>query len=305
MPSRPRDVLGRLPLLVAILALALNDHVLKSAFPGVLTGKLSDVAGLFAFPLVVWAGVDLPSSGRPRARLSLLAALALFTTLSFLLLKTSPSARALYLGAYSAFLWPTVVAPDVTDLVCLPMPFFAWAYGAWHLQQPGAALVPALARATRVATVASFCVLTVATSPPMRIVSTRPRLEAREGTRIHVATDARLYTDRPFEVTLPGGAYRRVTLIARDWAPEPVDPAADVQVVVLDEVLAGDPRLATSPVRLSYRLDDFGVHEREPGTLPRRVEPSASAPAVFQLQVEDDQGHVSRLDLSFEWEPVR
>lgn len=35
--------------LLALLLLLVNDHVLKDAFPGVLTGKLSDFAGLFAF----------------------------------------------------------------------------------------------------------------------------------------------------------------------------------------------------------------------------------------------------------------
>ena len=35
--------------LVALVVLLINDHVLKDAFPGVVTGKLSDFAGLFAF----------------------------------------------------------------------------------------------------------------------------------------------------------------------------------------------------------------------------------------------------------------
>lgn len=33
--------------------LALNDHVLKAAFPGLITGKLSDFAGLVFFPMVL------------------------------------------------------------------------------------------------------------------------------------------------------------------------------------------------------------------------------------------------------------
>src|SRR5687767_12493968 len=37
--------------LCALLLLLLNDHVLKPAFGGVVTGKLSDFAGLFAFTL--------------------------------------------------------------------------------------------------------------------------------------------------------------------------------------------------------------------------------------------------------------
>ena len=34
---------------IALFLLVLNDHVLKSAFPGFVTGKLSDFAGVFAF----------------------------------------------------------------------------------------------------------------------------------------------------------------------------------------------------------------------------------------------------------------
>ena len=36
--------------LAAIAVLVVNDHVLKSAYPGWLTGKLSDIAGLVFFP---------------------------------------------------------------------------------------------------------------------------------------------------------------------------------------------------------------------------------------------------------------
>lgn len=296
MPSRPRDVLGRLPLLLAILALALNDHVLKAAWPGLLTGKLSDVTGLFAFPLVVWAGVDLLS--KKRAGLPLLGVLSVLTAVLFLLLKTSASARALFVDAYAAVAWPTVVAPDLTDLACLPMPLLAWAYGAWHLQRPGAALVPAVVRASRAATVACFCVLTVATSPPRTISTATPRLVAREGVRVDVATDARLYTDRPFEVTLPGGAYRRVTVLARARdGREALEQASEVELSVVLELTAGDPRLETSPVRVS-----FWVHDLSSTDLPRRREPIASAPDDLRLQVEDGEGHVSTLDLTFDGE---
>ncbi|WP_345393526.1 hypothetical protein [Nonomuraea salmonea] len=33
-----------------MLVLLVNDHLLKAAFPGVVTGKLSDVAGLLVAP---------------------------------------------------------------------------------------------------------------------------------------------------------------------------------------------------------------------------------------------------------------
>ena len=45
--------------IVAVAVLAVNDHVLKDRFPGLITGKLSDVAGVamvatLAFALVGW-----------------------------------------------------------------------------------------------------------------------------------------------------------------------------------------------------------------------------------------------------------
>ena len=51
------------PLTVGATAvLLLNDHVLKPAWPGLVTGKLSDVAGLVAAPPVL--GLLLPDRTR-------------------------------------------------------------------------------------------------------------------------------------------------------------------------------------------------------------------------------------------------
>lgn len=43
------------PVLVAILVTAANDHVLKAAWPGFVTGKISDFSGLFFFPFLLTA----------------------------------------------------------------------------------------------------------------------------------------------------------------------------------------------------------------------------------------------------------
>jgi hypothetical protein len=53
--------------LAALLLLVLNDHSLKPMLPGVLTGKLSDVAGLLLAPIMVVAAIELASAavGRP------------------------------------------------------------------------------------------------------------------------------------------------------------------------------------------------------------------------------------------------
>ncbi len=50
--TRPAPLLH--PVSLASMALlGLNDHVLKGLFPGLITGKLSDFAGLVFFPLVL------------------------------------------------------------------------------------------------------------------------------------------------------------------------------------------------------------------------------------------------------------
>jgi hypothetical protein len=49
-------------MLAALLLLVLNDHVLKPMLPGLLTGKLSDAAGLLLAPIMVVAGVELATA---------------------------------------------------------------------------------------------------------------------------------------------------------------------------------------------------------------------------------------------------
>ena len=57
--SKPGDAL-RHPLVLLMLALwILNDHVFKMMFGSVLTGKLSDIAGLVVFPLMLVAAYEI------------------------------------------------------------------------------------------------------------------------------------------------------------------------------------------------------------------------------------------------------
>ncbi|MDO6432910.1 hypothetical protein Q4E93_20040 [Flavitalea sp. BT771] len=51
MTPRNKHLLLNWAFLPCLLVLALNDHYLKAAYPGWLTGKLSDFAGLLIFPL--------------------------------------------------------------------------------------------------------------------------------------------------------------------------------------------------------------------------------------------------------------
>ena len=92
--------------LAAVLVLAINDHVLKGSgwLPAVITGKLSDLAGLFFFPVALTALLRIAP---------VTSALATGAVISAL--KTSPAFNALV-----DLVWgPNVL--DHTDLLCLPV----------------------------------------------------------------------------------------------------------------------------------------------------------------------------------------
>lgn len=125
--------------LLAVGVLALNDHWLKGAgvLPGWFTGKLSDVAGLFFFPLLLTALSRVLSRllRRPHAltrrRLAIAIALSGFVF----------AAIQLWPDAVRAYEWlmphldPTGlvqsvrVTSDPTDLLALPTLLLAWLHG--------------------------------------------------------------------------------------------------------------------------------------------------------------------------------
>jgi hypothetical protein len=144
------DALLQPIVLGAIALLLLNDQVLKAAWPGPVTGKLSDVAGLLFAPLLVAAAAELvtAATGRwtgPRERTLTVAVVAV--GLGFAAVKLIPAAEAAWEIALGIVQWPVgairdVVAglplppiravastPDATDLVALPAIWLAHAIG--------------------------------------------------------------------------------------------------------------------------------------------------------------------------------
>ena len=105
---------------LALVVLVLNDHVLKQAWPGWVTGKLSDVAGLVVAPLLLAAVLALVRApwGLP---VSLTA-----TGAGFVLCKTSDLGAAVTSSVWSLFGTPTMIRADVTDLLALPALYAAW-----------------------------------------------------------------------------------------------------------------------------------------------------------------------------------
>jgi hypothetical protein len=90
--TRPIPELASPVPLAAVAVLALNDHVLERAFPGRLTGKLSDLVGCFVLPLFLSAVLAFVTRWRAPFRLALGAAV---TVGFFAAIKLSPPAASM------------------------------------------------------------------------------------------------------------------------------------------------------------------------------------------------------------------
>ncbi len=115
--------------LAAAAALAANDWLLKPGLgPGLVTGKLSDLAGLIFAPVALSAAIGLvlhlaarlgapvdPSLSRRR-----LLACTAATGAVFAAVKLSPAAGRALAALIAALGRPAAIAPDRTDLFCLP-----------------------------------------------------------------------------------------------------------------------------------------------------------------------------------------
>ena len=165
--------------IAAVLVLVINDHVVKQAFPGFVTGKVSDIAGLVFFPLLL---AELAALLIRRDAGRLLPASAAMTTVGFALVKLTPAgafANAWGLGAAQWIgglalpgdvdLQPVVVVMDPTDLLALPAVLLAVAVGRrdrgpfWPARQrmrfPDSRVAPAVMAVFMAAA-------TMATAPP-------------------------------------------------------------------------------------------------------------------------------------------
>jgi hypothetical protein len=124
-----------------VLLLVLNDHFLKTRFPGFVTGKLSDLAGLAFFPLLLQAVWELGQHalGRPWKPSRRALAVSVATTgVVFSLVKLWPPASEAYRWVWGLLQWPVAalvravrgeelpgwfavaLVRDPTDLLALP-----------------------------------------------------------------------------------------------------------------------------------------------------------------------------------------
>ena len=154
----PRRALLHPLWLGSLATLAINDHLLKGSgmFPELVTGKLSDFAGLLVAPLLLATLLGV------RKRYAWLLAHAAVGFV-FTAIQVSPAAANLWASAMGSIGFPWAITPDVTDLVALPM----LAVSAWFFPRVmRATAAQNLRNAGEVALAGTAVALCAATSPP-------------------------------------------------------------------------------------------------------------------------------------------
>jgi hypothetical protein len=106
---------------------AFNDWWLKAHWPGLLSGKLSDVAGMVVLPLTLHALAEL-CARRPLGRRWLLA-MVLITMAGFSAVELLPAAEAAWCWSWGALQWPFRAGWALAQSGALPpvRPVLAWA----------------------------------------------------------------------------------------------------------------------------------------------------------------------------------
>jgi hypothetical protein len=153
--SRPAGGLAGLVPIAAIALWIINDRVLKTAWPGPVTGKLSDVAGLVVVPLALQAAWEVFAwmSGRwagPSTRVLLIAIAG--AGIAFAAAQVWPPASAAYAWSLGLAQWPfrvvgalatgapppgpvpVVAVADAEDLLALPALAVTWWVGRRRLR---------------------------------------------------------------------------------------------------------------------------------------------------------------------------
>ncbi|HWO65502.1 MAG TPA: hypothetical protein VNO31_36255, partial [Umezawaea sp.] len=183
------------PLTVGATAvLLLNDHVFKQAWPGLVTGKLSDVAGLVVAPPVLGLLLGLFLAERIGA-----AAAVLLTGVGFALVKLIPAGAEVASAAWSVVNGPSVVLADPTDLVTLPALGLSW--WVWCRVAAAPPLSDGLVFRARVVVAVPFAVLAItATSGPgdsyPSVDTVRGPGEREPGGQVVIEVDGQVYTSR-------------------------------------------------------------------------------------------------------------
>lgn len=132
----PGDLMIRPVAVVTLVVLIVNDHVVKQHWPGLLSGKLSDLAGLVFLPLLIISVCELARAAvrRPwcpgdRGVLAVAATVAI----GFAATKLSPAVAGGYGDMLGWLRWPLIghwsqvaISRDPTDVLCTPGAIVVW-----------------------------------------------------------------------------------------------------------------------------------------------------------------------------------
>ena len=110
--------------LTALVVLVVNDHLLKAAFPGALTGKLSDVAGLVLAPPLLASLVLLTLRRLPAGKVAGVSTGVV--GIGFALTKATETGAAAASAVWSIVVPRSVILADPTDLLALCALGAAW-----------------------------------------------------------------------------------------------------------------------------------------------------------------------------------
>lgn len=143
--------------LLALAVLLVNDHLLKAAWPGTVTGKLSDVAGLLVAPPLLAVLVALCAPRLPQRVVAVGA--TVLVGAGFAVVKSSGTAAAAASAAWTVVAGPSTVRADLTDLLALPALLGALAVWRHARTRPAPTR---LARALRLVVVLPVALLGVA-----------------------------------------------------------------------------------------------------------------------------------------------
>jgi hypothetical protein len=142
LAATPAELLLHPVAVAAVALLVVNDHLLKSAWPGFLTGKLSDAAGLIVVPLVLLGCWEVARwligrwTGPSRRALPVAVAI---TAVAFFLVKATDAGASAFGWLLSFGQWlpawliglvsghesqmgePAPITNDATDLIAMPL----------------------------------------------------------------------------------------------------------------------------------------------------------------------------------------
>jgi hypothetical protein len=274
----------------AVGVLLVNDHLLKGAglLPAAVTGKLSDVAGLFFFPVLLTVLVGLLVGLRDDDRIRRVSAAAAFATAGvFGLVNLTPA-----LAATLSDTWGTWTA-DPTDLACLPLVVAGHLWLVRHLDRRGASTFRSTARTRRLAMVGLAAAASLATSKP----TPTPEAEIQNTT-----DDSLSFVDSPAQLVYRASDARDNTLRRIG-----IDGSEDTEIAPVDYRLgsmshSGDTIALIDESTIALYRDDTSNLLQIP-SLPDEpnsvlVSPNGDTLAATTYRRDDDDNYLATIHLA-------